>query len=324
MSLDATPGQTALDLRISRMEWAATDVLEVELRAPDGAALPAWAPGAHIDLALPNGLIRSYSLKGDPAQADRYVVGVGLDATSRGGSAYVHRTLRVGDILKVSAPLNNFPLEEGAAHSLLIAGGIGITPMVCMARRLAELGRACALHYAVRTADRAAFLDELQGMDIALHLHVDAEAGGPLDLAGIVAAAPPEAHLYCCGPAGMMQTFEAATEARPEDRVHVEYFTPRVTATDKGAETPFTVTLQRSGKTVEVRPGTSIVEALRAVGVAVDTSCEDGICGTCETRILAGTADHRDSVLTKKEQEAGRSMMICVSRCKGDTLVLDL
>ena len=312
-------------LRVTRMEWAATGVLEVELRDSEGHELPPYTPGAHLDLKLPNGLIRSYSLKGDPDRRDRYVVGVGLDAATRGGSDYVHRTLRVGDMLPVDGPRNHFQLDEHADRTVLIAGGIGVTPMVCMARRLSKLGRDCRFHYAVRSADRAAFLDELKGLNIDLRLHLDDQAGGPLDMAKALNGAGPGTHAYCCGPAGMMAAFEAATAEWDPDCVHVEYFTPKeipVAVGDEGGAV--TVDCRRSGKTVEVPAEQSIAEALRAAGISIETSCEDGICGTCETRVLEGTPLHRDSVLTKKEQEAGRTMMICVSRCRGDRLVLDL
>ena len=314
---------TARKMRVHRMEWAARDVLEVEFRLPEGGDVPEYEPGAHIDLTLPNGITRSYSIKGDRGLRDRITVGVGLDAASRGGSSFIHRTLRVGDVIPVAGPRNHFPLVEDAPKVVLIAGGIGITPMVCMARRLAALGRDFAFHYAVRSADRAAFLDELQALGIAPVLHVDETAGGPMDVAAAIADQPGGTHFYCCGPAGMLAAFEAATAHLPETHVHVEYFSPRVIAVE-GEDRPITVVLDRAGKTIEVAADESIAAAIQRVGVSVDTSCEDGICGTCETRVLDGTPDHRDSVLTKSEQEAGRTMMICVSRCKGDRLVLDI
>jgi ferredoxin len=161
-------------------------------------------------------------------------------------------------------------------------------------------------------------------LGIDLHLHCDDVAGGPMDVAAAVAAAPADAHLYCCGPAGMMQAFEAAAEARPEDRVHVEYFTAKAVEVPEGGDHAFTVECAKSGKTVEVAADQTILAALEGAGIRVDTSCEDGICGTCETRVLEGVPDHRDSVLTKSEQEAGKTMMVCVSRCRGERLVLDL
>lgn len=314
---------TARNMRIHRMEWAARDVLEIELRLPEGGEVPAYEPGAHIDLTLPNGITRSYSIKGNPDLRDRIVVGVGLDAASRGGSSFIHRTLRVGDILPVAGPRNHFPLVEDAPKVVLIAGGIGVTPMVCMARRLAALGRDFAFHYAVRSADRAAFLDELRTLGEGPALHVDETAGGPMDIAAAIAGQPEGTHFYCCGPTGMLAAFEAATAHLPEDHVHVEYFTPKVIEIE-GEDRPITVVLNRSGKTIEVAPDQSIANAIQQAGVSVDTSCEDGICGTCETRVLDGMPDHRDSVLTKSEQEAGKTMMICVSRCKGGRLVLDI
>lgn len=311
-----------LTLCVHRLEWAAQDIIELELRAPDGAALPAYEPGAHIELRLPNGLARSYSLKGASAERDRYVVAVGLDANSRGGSRFIHESLRVGSQLSVRAPANHFPLVE-AAHSVLIAGGIGVTPMTCMARALHEKGASFAFHYAVRSQNRAAFADELRDYCPGLHLHCDDEAGGPLDLASLIQGQPEGTHFYCCGPAPMMAAFEGATAQLDDACRHVEYFSAKPVASD-GKDAAFTLVLQRSMQTLEVGAEESIIAALERAGVRADTSCEDGICGTCETRILDGNAEHRDSVLTKKEQDAGRTMMICVSRCKGDRLVLDL
>ncbi|WP_085884483.1 PDR/VanB family oxidoreductase [Oceanibacterium hippocampi] len=305
------------------MQWEAEGVLSVELRRPDGDELPSYEPGAHVDLRLPNGLVRSYSLAGDPANRDRYVVGVGLDAASRGGSSFVHGKLRVGDRIDVEPPLNHFPLVEDAEKVVLLAGGIGITPMLCMARRLTERGRPLTFHYAVRSRERAAFLDQLEAMGADLRLHVDAEAGGPFDIAAAVAGHPAGTHFYCCGPGPMMAAFEAAVAEVPDERVHVEYFTPKAIETE-GADSAFTVRLARKGLTVEVPAGRSILGALADAGVIVPSSCEDGICGTCETRVLDGVPDHRDSVLTKAEQQSNRTMMVCVSRCKGSGLVLDI
>jgi ferredoxin-NADP reductase len=272
--------------------------------------------------AAPRGR-RSYSLTGDPAERDRYVVGVGLDASSRGGSAYVHKRLRVGDRIDIDPPSNNFPLVEDAEKVVLIAGGIGITPLYCMARRLAALGRSFEMIYAVRERERAAFLQDLEALGVPVKLHVDVEAGGPLDIEAAVSGHPAGTHFYCCGPAGMLAAFEAATGTVPEDQVHVEYFTPKVIETE-GEDRPFTVTLARRDLTVEVPPGKTILAALNDAGVGWHSSCEEGICGTCEVAVLEGFPDHRDSVLSKSEQAANKTMMICVSRCKGQKLVLDI
>src|SRR5262249_30324592 len=196
-----------------------------ELRAPHGGELPAFAAGAHIDLSLPNGMMRQYSLSNPQAERHRYVIGVKRDPASRGGSRFMHEDLRVGTLMRTSLPRNNFPLAEGAAHSVLIAGGIGITPIRCMVDRLQRLGRSWELHYGVRRRAEAVFLDELRAGPSQLHLHVDDEVAGALmDVGGIVKAASEEAHLYCCGPTPMLKAFEAATAARPESHVHAEYF----------------------------------------------------------------------------------------------------
>lgn len=323
MTGTTSPGDGPIRVRVHAMTFEAEGVLSVELRRPDGADLPAYAPGAHIDLHLPNGITRSYSLAGDPDLNDRYVVGVGLDAKSRGGSSYVHGKLRVGDLIDIEAPRNHFPLVEDAEKVVFIAGGIGVTPMLCMARRLARLGRPCEFHYAVRSRDRAAFLTELTDLGIEVALHVDAEAGRPAHVAGILAGHPAGTHFYCCGPAGMLTAFEDAAAGFDDALVHVEYFTPKVIETE-GADTAFTVELAKSGRSLEIPADRSILDVLADAGVAVQSSCEDGICGTCETAVLDGTPDHRDSVLTKAEQDSNRTMMICVSRCKGAKLVLDL
>ncbi len=318
-----SPGDGPIQVRVHAMTFAAEGVLAVDLRRPNGEALPAFEPGAHVDLHLPNGITRSYSLAGAPERTDRYVVGVGHDAKSRGGSSYVHTKLRVGDLIDIEAPRNHFPLVEDAEKVVFIAGGIGITPMLCMARRLKERGRPFEFHYAVRDRDRAAFLHEMEALGIPVALHVDAEAGRPANVTAMLSGHPEGTHFYCCGPAGMLATFEEAAAGFDETRVHVEYFTPKVIETD-GADTAFTVELARSKRTLEVPADRSILAVLAEAGVAVQSSCEDGICGTCETAVIDGIPDHRDSVLSRAEQDANATMMICVSRCKGEKLVLDL
>jgi ferredoxin-NADP reductase len=291
----APPSPPLLTLRLSAIRYAAAGINLYEFTPFDGAALPPFSAGAHIDLHLPNGLVRQYSLCNSPTERNRYVVGVKRDLNSRGGSRCVHDELRAGSVLQVGGPRNNFELREEATHTVLIAGGIGITPMASMVYRLRELGISFELHYSVRQRVEAAFLDLLAGD--ALHLHVDAEQGGaPLPLA-------------------------TANAGRPAAQVHVERFTPVQTAAVAGG---FTVKLARSGGSVYVAPGRSILETLRAGGIEVQASCEQGICGTCETRVLAGAPDHRDSLLSDQEKAANNVMMVCCSGSKEDILVLDL
>jgi len=233
--------------------------------------------------------------------------------------------MRVGHEIKISAPRNNFPLVENAEHVVLIAGGIGITPLWCMAQQLIALKRTWQLHYASRTRDEMAFLDTLQKLNPeAVHLHFDTEADGKfLDLAAIVAAAPENAHLYCCGPNPMLKAFEAATATRPRHQVHVEYFTAKEEA---AAETlgGFWVELAKSGEEYFIPPGKKILEVLFDAGVDVDYSCELGICGACETRVISGEPVHHDAVLSEEEQATNEKVMICCCGCKTERLVLDM
>jgi tetrachlorobenzoquinone reductase len=308
-----------LRLRLHGITYAATDINLYEFRSPAGAQLPAFTAGAHVDLHLPNGMTRQYSLCNPQDERHRYVVAVKKDALGRGGSRCVHEQLRVGMLVPVGAPRNNFPLHEQAAHSVLIAGGIGITPIACMVSRLREQALSWELHYSVRGRLDAALLDELGTQHV--HLHIDEERGGALlDIAGIVNQAPADAHLYCCGPAPMLDAFESAAAGRAPERVHVERFSAAKVA-GGGA---FFVELAKSGRRVFVGPDESIADALRAQGVDVQTSCEQGICGTCETRVLAGRPEHRDELLSEGEKAANDVMMICCSRSKDDVLVLDL
>ncbi|VTU26033.1 PDR/VanB family oxidoreductase [Variovorax sp. PBL-E5] len=314
------PAQT-LRLRLIGIRYAAHGIHLLEFGRPDGAApLPAFTPGAHVDLHLANGLVRPYSLVNPPEDSERYVVAVKRDPASRGGSAFVHEVLRVGAELEVGVPRNNFELHAGSAQAVFIAGGIGITPIACMVDRLRRDGRSWELHYSVRERREAAFVEELG--DDRVHLHVDAEsAGALLDIAAIVAAAPADAHLYCCGPAPMLDAFEAAAGGRPPACVHVERFAPVAPGATGGG---YTVRLAASKRSIPVAPGRTILEALREAGVEVQASCEQGICGTCETRVLGGLPDHRDSLLSAEERKSNRVMMICCSGSLGGELVLDL
>lgn len=320
---DAT---TPLRVRIHAVTWEAEGILSYELRDPAGAALPPFTAGSHIDLNLPTGLVRSYSLTNSQDERHRYVVAVQKDRASRGGSTWVHDKLRTGDIVVISPPRNNFPLAEDAPHSLLIAGGIGVTPLWCMLQRLTALGRSAELIYCVRTRKEAAFREPIEAAGgksgAKVTFNFDGEPGGKLlDIAAVVAAAAPETHLYCCGPLPMLEAFEAATKDLPRERVHVEYFTAKDAPAAEGG---FTVVLAKSGKSFLIAPGKTILETLLDAGINVASSCLEGVCGTCETRVLEGVPDHRDVVLTDNERKASKTMMICCSGSKTDRLVLDL
>jgi ferredoxin-NADP reductase len=310
-----------IDVRLIAIRYAARDTNLYELTPLDGQPLPAYQPGAHIDLHLPNGVVRQYSLTEARSNPVSYTVGVKRDPASRGGSRYVHDELRVGRSLKISAPRNNFALVENADHVVLFAGGIGITPIWCMVQRLEELGRSWTLHYACRSRADMAFLSALEAMTGA-QFHFDDESGGKfLDVGALVAAAPKDAHLYCCGPTPMLKAFETATANWPREQVHIEYFTPKQEAAKSGG---FTVELARSGKEFVIPEGKSILQVLLDAGVDVDYSCELGICGACEQRVISGEPEHRDAILTEEEQASNTKVMICCAGCKSERLVLDL
>jgi vanillate O-demethylase ferredoxin subunit len=309
-------------LEVASAEQIAQGIRRYELRPPAGVALPPFTAGAHIDLHLPNGMVRSYSLVNPQEERHRYVIAINRDLASRGGSLWLHDTLRPGETIAAGPPRSNFPLVEDASDSLLIAGGIGITPLWCMIQRLQRLGRSWQLIYCARTAARAAFRAELAGLGNAVRFNFDEEPGGAqLDIDSVVARAPASAHLYCCGPVPMLAAFERATASRPSAQVHVEYFSA---AAPPAADGGFTVVLRRAGLSFEVPKGKTIIDTLIANGIDAPYSCLEGVCGTCETRVIEGTPDHRDLVLSKQEREANGTMMICCSGSKTARLVLDL
>jgi tetrachlorobenzoquinone reductase len=319
---EGSPGMTAPDritMFIRAIRVQAETVWSFELAPVSGAPLPAYAPGSHIDLHLPGGMVRQYSLT-NISGGDHYEVAVSLDRNSRGGSRWFHECARPGMRLEIGGPRNSFPLAD-ADRSVFFAGGIGITPIRAMVKSLEKTGRAWKLHYAARTRSAAAFVDEFEALGPNVHLHFDDRAGGLFDMAGAVAQAPAGAHLYCCGPEPMIAAFLDAAKDWPQDQVHVEYFTP---APVKAGEGGFLVELARSGITVEVRPDQTILDAVLAAGVPAANSCRNGLCGTCETRVLAGEPDHRDLILSEAERRESRTMMICCSRAKSPSLTLDL
>ncbi|AKM31460.1 ferredoxin [Pandoraea faecigallinarum] len=316
-----------LSAMVRTLRFEAAGIMSIELVPVAGSstAFPDFLPGAHIDLHLPSGLVRSYSLVNAPGEPNRYVLGILADPKSRGGSRFIHDNFRVGMTLDISAPRNHFALDETAAHTVLVAGGIGITPILCMYRRLRSLGRSVKLMYCARTAQQAAFVDELNvlGGDLTYHFD-DQHDGKPASLAAFLADQPAGTHAYCCGPGVMLDAFEAACAGAGIDNVHIERFAAAPDAPPPATSEGYVVTLAKSGKEVTVPAGATLLATLIAAGIDAEHSCMEGVCGACETRVLEGCPDHRDSVLSASERASNKVMMICVSGCKGDRLTLDL
>ena len=295
-------------------------MLSMELVDPQGRELPPFAPGAHVDVTFSAGLVRQYSLCGDPADRTRYRIAV---RSVDGGQAsrIVHQALRPGDLLDVSAPRNNFALVK-AENFLFIAGGIGITPLLPMIQAASRSGSSWRLLYCVRQSDAAAFLLELEALHGEISLHVT-DAGTRLDVAAALAAPQANTALYCCGPESLMLAVEAATPQWPAGSLHFEWFTPR-TRSDLADPGSFELVCAQSGLTLAVPHDRSVLSVLNDAGLGLSYSCEQGICGTCECRVLEGEVDHRDSILSAAEQAAHDIMMVCVSRARGARLVLDI
>jgi vanillate O-demethylase ferredoxin subunit len=315
----------SLQLRLRQIRLEAEGIASYELVPRPGESLPAFSAGAHIDLHLPDKMVRSYSLAGDPAQRDHYLIAVALEGAGRGGSRWLHAVPRVGDVLTVQPPLNDFELNESAAHSVFIAGGIGITPFMAMAARLRALGRSWTLHYIAASPARAAFVRELQELadapGCALHLHYRCDLTERVNVTHIVQQAAGDAHLYCCGPAGMIDEFIAASQSRPPAQVHFERFgSAQAAATGHS----YTIELARSGRRLAVPSGKTMLDILLDNGLNIQYACSQGVCGTCLTGVLGGRPDHRDDYLTADEKAANKSIMVCCSGSLDETLVLDL
>jgi ferredoxin-NADP reductase len=312
-------------VRVAGRASPAEDVVALTLVPADGGAMPSWAPGAHVDLHLPCGLIRQYSLCGDPADDGRWRVAVLREPAGRGGSAFVHSDLYVGTELTVTGPRNNFPLAD-AGRYLFIAGGIGITPILPMLNEASQRGRPWQLLYGGRRRASMAFLDELAAWGSRVTVCPEDETG-LLDLDSLLGIPQPGTAVYCCGPEPLLRAAGERCAAWPPGTLHVERFSPAELdgpGTRDVCDVPFEVELASSGRVVEVPCGMSVLAALRDAGVDVLSSCEEGTCGTCETGVLEGVPDHRDSVLEPAERDACDIMMICVSRARTPRLVLDL
>ncbi|MFK4247425.1 PDR/VanB family oxidoreductase [Micromonospora chokoriensis] len=317
MTVDELAG---VELVVTRRDQVATEVVAISLGRPDGADLPDWTPGAHIDLELGAGLTRQYSLCGDPADRSVLRIAVQREPDGRGGSRLAHERLTVGATVRVRGPRNTFRLVA-ARRYLFVAGGIGITPIAPMVAAADAAGADWRLVYGGRSRATMAFattLRERYGDRVNL---CPQDETGLLDLAGLLGR-PDDRLVYCCGPEPLLKAVEERCLGWPPGRLHVERFTPL--ATTGGEETAIEVELVLSGKTVTVPPGTPILQAVEEAGVSVLSSCREGTCGTCETPVLDGVPDHRDSLLTAQERAAGDTMMICVSRARTPRLVLEL
>ena len=319
--------EALMRVEVSARRELAEGTAGYELVAATGGVLPPFEAGSHIDVHLPGGLVRQYSLHDLPSEPARYRIGVLREPQSRGGSARLVDEVKVGDALEISAPRNHFALAGSAGRSILLAGGIGITPILCMAEQLAQDGRSFELHYCGRTIRRMAFIERLQASSYAdkVHVHVD---DGPqqqmLNAAAVIGAPHPETHLYVCGPAGFMDyVLKVARDLGwREPQLHREYFA--AAPIDHSADGPFEIELKSSGKVILIDADKSAAEALREAGTAIAVSCEQGVCGTCVTRVLAGLPDHRDLYLTDAEHEQNDCFTPCCSRARTPRLVLDL
>ncbi|RJG04001.1 PDR/VanB family oxidoreductase [Noviherbaspirillum sedimenti] len=314
-----------IPVKVARMSLEATEIMGIELASLDGGSLPPFTAGSHIDVHLGEGLIRQYSLCNAPHETHRYVLGVLLAPASRGGSTAVHTKLREGDVLEISAPRNQFPLVT-AAHSLLVAGGIGITPLLSMAEHLSKTRASFRMHYCARSPDRVAYRSRIACSSFAekVHFHYDTgEDHQRMDLGEIFQANHVETHLYVCGPVGFIDyVIDTALKAEWDERcIHSELFQAAKLDKDDDA---FEVEIASTRRIIPVAPGQSIADALLKCGIDVPMSCEQGICGTCLTKVISGIPDHRDTFLTDQERSANNQMTLCCSRSKSNRLTLAL
>lgn len=320
--MHSSHGEADLQVVVARRETVADGVVTLDLRDLAGADLPAWTPGSHIDLNLGPHLVRQYSLCGDPTDRTVWRVGVLREPKSRGGSQYVHDNLRQGDVVHVRGPRNHFPFEPSQRY-VFIAGGIGITPIVPMVAAATAADAKWELHYGGRTRNSMAFREYLSdafGARVAVHPQ---DENGLLNLDAILGTPQLDTLVYCCGPEPLLKAVEAYCASWPAGALHVERFAPKEQGQPVLQEA-FEVELAQSGLTLTVPPDTSILDVLETAGVSVLSSCREGTCGTCETPVLAGQVDHRDSLLTPEEQAANNTMFVCVSRATCPRLILEL
>jgi vanillate O-demethylase ferredoxin subunit len=308
----------------------ADSICTFELARPDGAQLPPFSAGAHIDVQVGEGIVRQYSLCNNPRDRHRYLIGVLREATSRGGSLAMHDRIGQGHRIRISEPRNHFPLAHGAARSLLFAGGVGVTPILCMAERLADSGADFEMHYCARSRARMAFLERILKSSFASRVHFHLDDGSDeqkLNAAPLLANPMPGTHLYVCGPGGFMNYVLGAAEQAgwSGSSVHREYFSAPTSASPASArDSEFEVRIASSGQVITIPPDSSVLQVLARHGIEIPVSCEAGVCGTCITRVLEGEPDHRDVYMTDAEHAANDQFTPCCSRAKSKRLILDL
>lgn len=325
--MHSSHGDVDLRLRVTSRKAGSEGVAILELADPSGVPLPTWYPGAHIDVLMPGEMVRQYSLCGDPADHAIWQIGILREPNGRGGSVYLHDEVRVGDQLDVRGPRNNFELLP-AGRYIFIAGGIGVTPLLPMARAAGRAGAAWEFHYGGRSRASMAFLDDLDALQLdigaaAQVTHYAQDEVGLIDLDSILAEPSPDTLIYCCGPEPLLQAVQRHCAQWPSGTLHMERFAPKDNGEPVFSDT-FEVVLAASDLTLEVPPDKSILEVVREAGVTVSSSCQEGTCGTCETPVLEGLIDHRDSLLSPEEQAENDTMLICVSRAACPRVVLDL
>ncbi len=313
-------------VKVVKKTREADDIVSFELARADGAPLPPFSAGSHIDVQVPGGLTRQYSLCNASIEQHRYRIAVLRDPISRGGSIAMHDAVNEGNEIHISEPKNHFPLQH-AQHSLLFAGGIGVTPLLCMAERLVQVGADFTLHYCTRSIERTAFREYIGASRFSSRVQFHFDAGPPaqkLDLEAILTAPAPDTQLYVCGPSGFIDYVLGTAKAKgwPGDQLHVEYFS--AAAQDTSADTGFEVKIASTGKSYAIAPDKTIIQVLKDNGIEILTSCEQGVCGTCITRVLEGEPDHRDMYFTDEEHAKNDQFTPCCSRARSPTLVLDL
>lgn len=316
------PNRVDLAVQVVSVEQAAAGILVAGLAAADGSQLPAWTPGTHVELVLPSGRIRHYSLCGDPQDRQKYTIAVLLESDGTGGSQEFHDVARIGARFTITAIRNRFPLSVAKKH-LFVAGGIGITPLMPMISALTRRRQPFEIHYTGRTRASMAFADQLSELaDVRI---VETATEPRIDLQALVRDAEPGTAIFACGPVGLLEELRdaVASAAKPLD-LRIEAFQSMGAGSEAFVDREFVIDLEKQGKSYTVPPGQSILKTLRDAGHSIPSSCEDGWCGTCETPVRSGVIEHRDTVLSEDERDSGTSMMVCVSRAHSDVLVLDL